>query len=298
VRESRLAASGAQEFYRVLGVFYIYLWVKRSRVRYWLERSARVVLTVSLLLLILEVALEIVGRHFARDPSIVVQGIFFLFVFVALFTKLREWSDKEQERYFIEAAGAIVRELSKDLATLTLDDGIYDLLAIFRKTFERRGDINVNVATHRTDGRLEVTYCYPVNINYDPALSFGPGEGGAGYCCQERCAVYIPVKSFRHAILRDIERDATYDGKLDLFVPDEREPFRSILSVPIVTGGECFGVLNFDSTKRNAFRRVDFEQASFYGYVMAQFLQGKGQRSHGLGGWLATDRTVGGQGAA
>jgi hypothetical protein len=68
----------------------------------------------------------------------------------------------------------------------------------------------------------------------------------------------------------------------NLYVPDVVQDFESILSVPMVAYRKCFGVLNFHSRKRNAFRRLDFLQATFFGFVVAQVLHEYDSGCHGV----------------
>jgi hypothetical protein len=291
---------------RLWGLGWIYLWVNRTRVKWYLDRGAVGFLAFSLILLFLEVMLEVIHTLpefqdfliralfaaatiygyvdlalgiFATAPkwggmadnaSRYLQAVYLSAIAGATYFKIREWKERGQEFRFIQAAREIV-------ATLRVAGGhesrIERVLPIFAFTFGN-GGISVSVAPIGADSKLVVRHqCGPAQ--YDPNLKLALGEGGAGLCCREHCAVYFPRKSLGHAILQDIT-EGDYDLEMDLFVRDDREPFESVLSVPMVANGYCYGAVSFDSPERDAFKRLDREQALFFGYVVAQVLREAG----------------------
>lgn len=81
-----------------------------------------------------------------------------------------------------------------------------------------------------------------------------------------------------HAIIQTIDEQRPFSMLSNLYVAKTPSNFESVLCVPINVWGKCCGSLNFDSPKPNAFRRLDFEQAAFYGLVLAQILHQGGGR--------------------
>jgi hypothetical protein len=258
---------------RLAGLLYIYLLVKRGNVRAWFEKGTKVLLTVYIIVVGGEVGLELWGRSLGTNPLLWLRLLFWTLIGFALFTKLREWSDQHQERLFIGAARTIVElDADTDPAARASTETITQLLETFRRNFKLKQTLNANFAQFES-GVLKVKYVSPPDADYDKELVLRPGEGGCGFSFQNQCVVYIPRRRLRHGIVQDIHKARPYLLKEDLYVNCSREPFNSILSVPVTAAGVHYGVLNLDSAKGNAFRRIDFEQAMFFGFVLAQFLR-------------------------
>jgi hypothetical protein len=258
---------------RIFGLLYVYYWIHRTRVRRFFERSSIVILATYLIALAVEVVLETIGREWALYPHWSVRGTFYVVVGLALWSKVREWSEHRQEFYFIQAAKKVVEAFRRDWQGLNRDEAIQGLLTIFVKNFEQKGAINANLAQPRAgDGKLVVTHIHPADAKYDGELALDPGEGGSGYCQSRGCVVYIPWIFLRHAVIQNINENRPYTLIEDLYIEDSVQNFSCILSVPVSTRGRQYGVLNFDSTKINAFRIIDFEQAMFFGFALAQLL--------------------------
>lgn len=265
---------------RILGLFYFWILFFRMRVRRFFERGSLIILAVYLLILLCEVALEWLGKDWAFHPHWLVRAAFFLVIGLALYSKVKEWSEHRQEFYFIQAAKKVVEVFSREWKDGERDEAVNGLLTIFVKNFEQKGAVNANLALPRDgDGKLVVSNIHPASARYDAELALEPGEGGSGYCFVKGCVVYIPWTTLRHAVIQTIAESRPYKLVEDQYTPDRIENFRSILSVPVASGTRRFGVLNFDSRKRNAFRIIDFEQAVFFGFALAQLLQDFEKRS-------------------
>jgi hypothetical protein len=264
----------------VAGLVYIYAWSKAAGVRYVAQRGAIALLAGALLFLGLEVSLELWGLEMATHTLGWLRIGFWVALVALLWSKIREWNERKQQFYFPQAAKQVAELLSHTRVDVASDDTLKKLLAVFAQTFAHKGGPNANIAlltSAAPDAKLRITYQYPEHANYNGAPEFsvdGDGEGGAGFCCVQNCMVYIPRASLRHGILQTLAESRPY--KLVTWVFVERGPrlgFRSVLSVPLTAYGTCYGVLNFDSSRANAFSRVDFEQAMFYGVAVAQVLQ-------------------------
>ncbi|MEA2563705.1 MAG: hypothetical protein QOH06_5209 [Acidobacteriota bacterium] len=257
----------------VFGIIYIYLWIKRTNFRRILEKYAFGFLSLSLVLLLIELGLEIVGRHLATG-STVLKVLFGISFTIAAWGKYREWKEERDDFYFIGAARAIALALSRPIEST--DVALDALLKIFHTNFSGPGEVNVTLALKDEDtkGVLRITQRYPATPE-DRPTRFEIGLGGAGYAFKEQCLVYIPRKKLGHAVVQRFDDDDPYEMVTKLFFAfdEEDRPYRAILSVPVILFGTCSGVLNFDSTKPNAFRKKHIQQAFYFATVVAQVLQ-------------------------
>lgn len=280
--EERKAVPIGQIVPTILSFSYIYWWVKRANWRHWADRTAVMFLTGFLVVLAVEVILESFGRGVAKHPYWV-KASFFCVIAVLLYTKFRELGARRQQASFIDAAREVTQRLSRPQGEDHEDQLMEKLVGLFQVTFQRKGwtwfglrpnTVRVNAALLDETNRLQIRYEHPSGQgNHGP--SFAVGEGGCGYCFDHDCLVYIPRKSLRHAIVQFIDDepgDEPFYIEPGIFRPQGTRDYQSILCVPIRAHGERFGVLNFDSPRANAFRRIDFEQATFYGFALALVL--------------------------
>jgi len=257
----------------IFGYVYVYWWAKRANWRHRIEKGAIGLLILFLVVLLLELGLEIFGFEMARSRSIATQLVFILAFSVALYSKLREWGARRQELFFLQAAKKTAELLGADREHLVNDGTIEKLLGIFHATFRRKGPISTTLALRTEDDRLEIRHWYPPSGRTHD-VTFHPNEGGAGYSYANRCIVYIPRTHLGHAIIQTLGDDDPYEMVGGLYIRgDANTAYRSILSVPVVIFGQCYGTLNFDSARPNAFKRIDFQQAMVYGSIVAQLLR-------------------------
>jgi hypothetical protein len=169
----------------------------------------------------------------------------------------------------VGAAQEVVRMLQPDHHARPVAELIETLLAVFCGTFS--GGVSAKVALEQ-HGSLEISYYHPPDAL--PSLSrLQADEGSAGYTFQNQCVVYTPRTSFRHGIIQDISNPtAPYRMMPRVFRDLGHREYSSVLCVPISIHGCNYGVLNVDSNKPNAFHRLDFEHALFYGFVLALVL--------------------------
>jgi hypothetical protein len=257
----------------VFGIVYVYLWIKRTNFRRLLEKYAFGFLSLSLVLLLIELGLELYGKHLARG-SIALKVLFGISFAIAVWGKHREWKEERDDFYFIGSARAIALALSRPFQSgpTTLEE----LLKVFHANFRGKGEVNVTLAL-QDDPKglsLRIVQRYPATSE-DRPTTFPSGSGGAGYAFKEKCLVYIPRKKLGHAVVQLLDEDDPFEMVTRLFSPFSREdrPYRCVLSVPVMLFGTCFGVLNFDSTKPNAFRKKHIQQAFYFATVAAQILQ-------------------------
>lgn len=260
----------------VFGLVYIYFWIKRTNWRSLLERYAAGFLVVSLFLLALEILLEVYGRQMAHGSSVALKVLFGVCLVIAMLGKYREWHDERSNFYFIGTARAIAASLIRPLDET--DSALDSLLRIFHGNFEGSGVVNVTLALREPNSKLlRVTHRYP-SEEVHRVTTFNHGEGGAGYAFKNEALVYIPWKELGHGVIQRLEEDDPYEMVTRLYFKPEDEAekaYRSILSVPVLIFGQCYGALNVDSTSVNAFRKKHIQQAFYFATVVAQILQNR-----------------------
>ena len=255
--------------FRAYSYLYFYWWLVRAIGRSWIERGSALILSLILASLAIEVGLEVWGSEWAREPHWAIRSLFWIVILVALYTKVREWSEQRQELYFIGTAQEIVATLSRPTVP---DESIRKVMAIALGAFRMKKAVRATLA-QSFDGGLKITLAEPFGSAIDNNLVFPRGAGGAGYAYSEKCLVYLPRVDLGHAVVLEFDERDPYSIVEDIFIPDDVQSFESVLCVPICADGHCFGVLNFDSKKRNAFRKIDFQQAMFFAFVLADVLR-------------------------
>jgi hypothetical protein len=281
--EERKALPIGQILPTIGSFIYVYWWVKRANWRHWADKTAIVALAFGLVVLGVEVVMElwgyrVVGHHYW------IQALFFCGIAVLLYSKFREFGGRRQQASFIDAARQVTQKLSRPQGEDHEDQIVMKLVGLFQVTFQRKGwtwfgrrpnNVRVNAAIlNKATGQLKVCYEHPPDQG-DHGPAFDVGTGGAGYCFAKDSLVYIPRKKLRHGIVQAIDEDPgdePFAMEPDVYLPQGSRDYQSILSVPIRAHGERFGVLNFDSPRVNAFRRIDFEQATFFGFALALVL--------------------------
>jgi len=125
------------------------------------------------------------------------------------------------------------------------------------------------------DGKLRMVYLFPVGTGYDPAISFEPGEGGAGYSYAQNAVVYVPSIKYKHGIIvkPSSNDDAIHYGlKRRIYMPiaKEYEVYESILCLPItsVRANGTIGIMNIDSRRRDAFNIDDIHLLRAYARML------------------------------
>lgn len=256
--------------YRVACLLYLYFWIHRARIRGYFERGSLIVLAIYVVVLGAEVLLEVRGAEWGKAPQWTVKAVFWVLIGFALFTKVREWNAHRQELYFIQAAQKVADLMSR---STDVGEAAKQVMAIALGAFRSKKTIRATLTLKCDDGLLRVDRVEPDHSVLDWQLALKPGQGGAGYAYDGKCVVYIPRRKMGNAVVQNFDEDRPYHLVEDLYVPDAVEEFKSVLSVPLLMDGECHGVLNFDSSKNNAFRRIDFQQAMFFAFALAHLLQ-------------------------
>jgi hypothetical protein len=117
------------------------------------------------------------------------------------------------------------------------------------------------------DGKLTITFVHPAGSPIDADLKLAVGQGGAGKAYEKKVSIYIP--SVRHVVGINV---ATKRSEGVRYEPSQnKDPFRSILSVPVVASDEVIAVVTFSARKRSAFYPEDFEIASLAATLVSMF---------------------------
>ena len=257
----------------LFGYSYVYLLIKRARLRKLFEKYTASFLLISLFLLLVELVLEGMGLDLARG-TIVLRTLFAVAFTVAVFGKYREWTESRDDFLFVGSARAIAAVLGRHPDHSSYQTSIPDLLKIFHGNFKlKKNALNVTLALRDEDrGTLSIGHRYPEQESRP--TRFNIGEGGAGYAYQNKCLVYIPWKELGHAVIQKIDDEKEHFSMITLLYrqTSKEKPYRAILCAPLVVFGTCYGSLNFDCDRRNAFKGNDLVKAYYFAAAVAQVL--------------------------
>jgi hypothetical protein len=258
----------------IFGMAYCAWWIRKSALDFFIEKWSARFLAVSAGLLALEIVLEYFQRDFGRATIPLKIAFVGAFIVVAI-DKYREWKKTRDEFSFLGSIHAIAVALSRAPERGSLSPSLFSLLEIFHDNFKDKGDeVSVTLALRDMDreGVLQIAHRFPGKPGQRPTF-FNVGAGGLGYAYQKRCLVYIPSTALRHGIIHKFEDNEPFAVRTLVYQQHSRErTYRSILSVPILISGHCFGVLCIDSTRRNAFKKSDFLKAMHHATSVAQIL--------------------------
>jgi hypothetical protein len=141
------------------------------------------------------------------------------------------------------------------------------------------GGLGINLMLPNDEEALEIVVAYrdllpaqlvqnqPALQAYDREFRLKKGQGGAGTAWQEECLVYIPSTRHQHGIKRFTDEETLYQLADFVYKPGTPQ-FKSILCAPVPTRRGVYGVVNFDSLKRDAFGEADFSIAELAASVV------------------------------
>lgn len=244
---------------------------------------------IGLFAIALEIGLEFADAtgfllHFTRAVSI---GVLVVLVLLVGF-KQAELREHRRVTLFLEKAAQAVAAL-KELASIEKegpDDSYQSLkrcveliLQVLLDTFASRGSLNANVMLledDNGDNRLRMTFVRVAQgVEYDQNFKPRPGEGIAGRCFREKAIVYLPRVKWKHGIQvklpKSLGEKTKYSFCPNLYVAIHEkfeQYYCSILCVPVVAYGRCFGVLNLDSANPGPFRESDYLAVTFFGEII------------------------------
>jgi hypothetical protein len=197
-----------------------------------------------------------------------------LAVFLSLH-HLSEWKAGQRKEKLPRAVEDIllkVRRYEKKISLLddTEKKQFFEfLIKNFRNVLELRRRKRISVSLmEENGGTLGVTYTHesgPDN-RFNLKLSLKQNQGGAGISYAGPASVYIP--SVFHLVAINAETIKPV-GVFERTEP--KEPFRSLLCIPVLGKAKVVGVLTFGSRKRNAFTPADYQimrlAASFVSFL-------------------------------
>lgn len=199
------------------------------------------------------------------------------------------WKEMRQHQRASVFAGSM-RELFEDMAMAKIKPiegatpevnertNIEKVLIAFCSVFSPKARIQLNIMRPlNSDGNsLEITQQWPKHDKYEPNFQLAKGKGGAGTAFTENAPVYIPAIRFEYGIVLSRIVKENRDGKQiyslkkadeltsRVYVQTKKQPFRSIISLPIRKTDEpetVLAILNLDSAKQNAFGSFEQEVA-------------------------------------
>jgi len=214
---------------------------------------------------------------------VVFQAAWLLAILAAANNEISSWRKRKQEVFFVDAVDLLLDKLDKlaedgdpTAQRTELESFIAESLEVMRSTFKEKRTVQTNFA-RLIAGKLCIMKVDPPDADYDPNFAPALGEGGSGYAASKKAIVYFPSIWIRHAIHIGFDRTrrptkfASPGVMLRLYLPVAKkyEIYKSILTVPVIWEDPTpYGVLNFDSKKRDAFSELDFKIASIYGQLL------------------------------
>lgn len=306
----RSAGSALRELFRkFLDVFsfapvFIYFWLywtPKEFIRTWLRVGALGFLSVSLLLLWLEVAAEIAKEHMlstilpaSEKVRWGILGAFSASVLALLWHHHQERKHRHSEFLLAER----VWEFMMTRGTLSRDECLSTALRLFSDVFVRFGIRHVSVAfpagKQLTINPAHVHPQEDANSYFQPL----PEDSVAGLVFSDYQPRYVPrlffpwngqkrrplCVFFPHALMFEIRKGDT--GRVDVVRPkidldafktsDEREfPFKSFVTAPLkpVNRRDAIGVINFDFSSTDPLSRIDVKMAVLLGLILADELE-------------------------
>jgi hypothetical protein len=276
-----------------VGFGYLVWWFSKVRVSRFLTYVVSVTLLFSLIILLFHVAAESqfdavkiqLAARYKWFPHVVFlyKALWGLSLVAAARHEIHNWRTKKQQLYFVDSLDFLLSKLD-DLVTRNqlpwerrLQEFTDLTLQLARASFRSRKAVRANFAK-LVDGQLSITNADPPDTQYAPGFSLRVGEGGSGYAAANLATVYFPWIWMRHAVhigWNRAELPAVLKSKgvnLDLFVPVEggQTMFRSVLCTAVVwEDKKCWGVLNFDSSRQDAFCELDFKVAAIFAQLLA-----------------------------
>jgi hypothetical protein len=276
-----LAASAASTFWYAVCCSYLVWWSISLPVRRLLAASAISVLGLSSLFFVFEGISTLFHREIlTTEFPLWVQIVIVLLAGGMVFHRAEEWKRQKQKWDLAFALRFLIPEIrhfGDDIASgcdkkakfMELAEKIMSAFsAIFRETKE----VKLNLMILGKDKELRFLCFYPETAQATYSTQpFSLGKGGAGTACKSGLLVYIPAVRYRHGISillgGSISADMrlamrrTYDFLDLVYEVSERQPFRSILCVPVRVNSKYEGVLNLDCMSQNAFGEFDFDLA-------------------------------------
>jgi hypothetical protein len=275
-----------------VGMPYLLWWFLKNRVLRFSSFAVALVLILSLVSLAFHVLAEAeydaVLNLLHQYPWFVkfswfIHGIFGFAVLIAARHEYSRWKKLRQESFFADSLDLLLDTLDK----LTHDQSLSPqekltrftekMLNVARTSFREKRAMQANFARVCSDNKLRIEKTDPPNASYDPQFSPSLGEGGMGIAAKDKAIVYFPWVWTRNAIYIDFDRTKRPSPlkmsgiEIDLYVKvaPKHTVYTSILTVPVLwEEAEAYGVLNFDSTRRDAFTEIDMKIANIYGQLL------------------------------
>jgi len=276
-----LIASAGSTFWYGVCCTYLVWWSISLPVRRLLTASTISVLGLSSLFFLFE-SVSTFFHHHILETEFPLWGqiVIVLLAGGMVFHRAKEWKHQKQKWDLAFALRFLLPEIRRfgdDIAAggdkkakfIELANKIMSAFsAIFRETKE----VKLNLMILGKDEKLRFLCFHPETARATYSLKpFSLDRGGAGTACKSGLIVYIPAVRYRHGISvllggsisvdMRLAMRRTYDFVDLVYEVSERQPFRSILCVPVRVNSKCEGVLNLDCMNQNAFGEFDFDLA-------------------------------------
>lgn len=253
----------------VVGVAICYVdivwWAMSSFARRLLTSSAIIVILVTCGI----VFLEITGEIFRKRIDLIhlprwLEVLGLLLAFWLLYVCYKEFRKLREESVIATLVGLLFEEIAqlrfvsgKTGNEKVLQDFVHKVLIAFVNLYQSRRQPQVNVMLQANDDRLRIHFVEPPTARYKESM-FAAGEGEASIAFNKGVTLYFPAMRYHYGISITAEK---YE-LLEMAYRDSKVGgFGSVISTPILCGGNICGVLNVDSKHRNAFNMTDIRIA-------------------------------------
>jgi hypothetical protein len=224
---------------------------------------------------------------------------------IEIFVLLHHWDEhgkRGRESSLLYGLGLLLADLTAQNAIFAHLDGderfvaagdfyrkFYEAFAAFLQEREIEGlDVSI-MRFDQSDNCLKIVGIVPIPPRIVGDFQPRSGVGGAGNAFKSGNLIYLPSIRYGHGIEYEVSppdpknsgaethprRDEKVQMKLipQVYVPVAKEPFKSIVSVPITNAfSERIGVVNYSSSHSNAFSTAEFNLLLLSGRILG-FLQ-------------------------
>ncbi|HEX8459687.1 MAG TPA: hypothetical protein VF656_20500 [Pyrinomonadaceae bacterium] len=279
---------------------YFLVWGVKTKIRHAMKVGALFVLSISTVLLLVEVLLETTGSErihaFMSDPRLhtfheVLLGFFVIAVIFLVRHHYHESKKPGYEYGFVRQLSLFMQRRQREPGPV--DELIPSALELFYAVFKRAGVAHCSY--YRMDGEALImrgNSVYPFTDDPGYRLALKVGSGVAGLVARDGVTRYVPhvyfpfakrrkwlpTLFFPHAVrlkFNHIEGSAELEHigfDVDVYErPASGEVlYNSFVSVPVkpVVTDQAYGILNFDFARRDPLDKSDIAMAALFGLLL------------------------------
>ncbi len=248
---------------------YVVWWGISDDISRAITTSARWVISVGALILFYELAATIFGAQVHHLPGWA-SGIVLACAAGLALHHVHEWESSRKESVFAVTVATLFGEISG----LDFSEGdeahkdfiqrefIEKILGAFGAVITSKASPVMGVMLPEDRGGvdfLRVDTLVPADETIDSTFELEEGKGAAGTAYRDGITIYVPAIRYRHGI--SLGPSSTVGLCELVYEPTLKQPFKSLLCVPLHRSRAAAGILNVTSRRQNAFRSFDIQVA-------------------------------------